>query len=68
MNNEIIVSVYCLAYNHENYITQTLEGFINQKTNFKFEVFVHDDASTDNTKKIIMDYICILGRWAKFWS
>ena len=56
MNNEIIVSVYCLAYNHENYITQTLEGFINQKTNFKFEVFVHDDASTDNTKKIIMDY------------
>ena len=56
MNNEIVVSVYCLAYNHEEYITQTLEGFVNQKTNFKFEVFVHDDASTDNTKEIILSY------------
>ena len=50
------VSVYCLAFNHENYISQTLEGFINQNTDFKYEVFVHDDASTDGTSKIIQEY------------
>ena len=54
--NEIAVSVYCLAYNHEKYIKQALEGFIKQKTNFKYEVIVHDDASTDGTADIIREY------------
>ena len=53
MEEEIKVSVYCLAYNHEKYIKDCLEGFVNQKTNFKYEVIVHDDASTDNTASII---------------
>ena len=51
-----LVSVYCLTYNHEKYIKDALEGFINQKTDFEYEVFVHDDASTDNTAKIIKEY------------
>lgn len=50
------VSVYCMAYNHEKYIRSALEGFVNQKTNFDYEVFVHDDASTDNTASIIREY------------
>lgn len=50
------VSVYSLVYNHEKYLRSTLEGFVNQKTNFDYEVFVHDDASTDNSAKIIMEY------------
>ena len=54
--NEILVSVICLAYNHEKYIKSALDGFVNQKTNFKFEVLVHDDASTDNTAMIIREY------------
>lgn len=56
MNQKIMVSVYCLAYNHEKYIKDCLEGFVNQKTNFKYEVIVHDDASTDNTANIIKEY------------
>lgn len=56
MGNNVEVSVYCLAYNHEKYIRKTLESFVRQKTNFKFEVFVHDDASTDNTASIIREY------------
>lgn len=56
MEEEIKVSVYCLAYNHEKYIKDCLEGFVNQKTNFKYEVIVHDDASTDNTASIIKEY------------
>lgn len=51
-----MVSVYCLAYNHEPFIRDALEGFVNQKTNFKYEVIVHDDASTDGTANIIREY------------
>lgn len=54
--SEIEVSVYCLAYNHEKYIRDALEGFVKQKTNFRYEVFVHDDASTDKTASIIREY------------
>lgn len=45
-----------MAYNHEKYIRSALEGFVNQKTNFEYEVFVHDDASTDQTASIIAEY------------
>lgn len=55
-NSEIVVSVICTAYNHEKYIRQCLEGFISQKANFAFEVLINDDASTDNTAKIIREY------------
>lgn len=55
-NNQIMVSVCCLTYNHEKYITETLEGFVSQKTNFTFEVLIHDDASTDKTADIIRAY------------
>ncbi len=40
-----LVTVFCLAYNHEKYIRTTFEGFVKQKTTFKFKVLVHDDAS-----------------------
>ena len=56
MSREIMVSVVCLTYNHEKYIRQTLEGFVSQKTTFKYEVIIHDDASTDKTAKIIKEY------------
>ncbi len=51
-----LVSIICTAYNHESFINQCLEGFIFQKTLFPFEIIVHDDASTDNTKSIILEY------------
>lgn len=56
MQQDIIVSVLCTAYNHESYIRQCLDGFVMQKTNFKFEAIVHDDASTDNTASVIREY------------
>ena len=54
--NDIMVSICCLAYNHEQYIRGALDSFLMQKTNFKFEVLIHDDASTDNTPDIIREY------------
>ncbi len=56
MNNNIMVSILCTAYNHEKYIRQCLNGFMMQKTSFSFEVIVHDDASTDHTADIIREY------------
>ncbi|MEI9913715.1 MAG: glycosyltransferase [Candidatus Saccharibacteria bacterium] len=51
-----LVSIICLTYNQEDYLEQTLDSFLMQKTNFPFEVIIHDDASTDNTRKIIEKY------------
>ncbi|MBQ8830403.1 MAG: glycosyltransferase [Oscillospiraceae bacterium] len=56
MQSGIMVSIVCLAYNHEKYIRQTLDGFLSQKTEFAFEAIIHDDASTDNTSKVIREY------------
>ena len=57
MNNQsITVSVICTAYNHEKYIRKCLDGIVGQKTNFKFEAIIHDDASTDTTADIIREY------------
>lgn len=50
------VSICTLAYNQEKYIKQTLDGLIMQKTDFPFEVLIHDDASTDQTANIIREY------------
>ena len=36
--DEILVSVCCITYNHEKYIKEALEGFLNQKTNFNYEI------------------------------
>jgi glycosyltransferase involved in cell wall biosynthesis len=54
--NTPIISIICTAYNQENYIKDALEGFVNQKTNFPFEIIVHDDASTDKTASLIKEY------------
>lgn len=51
-----LVAIQCTAYNHSQYIRQTLDGFVQQKTNFPFVAIVHDDASTDGTDEIIKEY------------
>lgn len=53
---EIMVSVICNTYNHKDYIKDALESFLMQKTEFAFEILVHDDASTDGTPEIIREY------------
>ena len=54
--DNVLVSICCLTFNHENYVRKTLDGFLMQKTDFKYEILIHDDASTDNTSKIIKEY------------
>ena len=52
----IMVSIICITYNHEKYLTKTFESMLAQKTNFEYEIIVHDDASTDLSQKIIKEY------------
>lgn len=53
---KVRVSIFCTAYNQEDYISAALDSFLIQECNFKYEILVHDDASTDNTPAIIRAY------------
>ena len=55
VQGNIMVTVRCITYNHAPYIRKCLEGFVMQKTSFRFEVVVHDDASTDGTADIVRE-------------
>lgn len=50
------VSISCLTYNHGKFISDALEGFLMQQTNFSYEILIHDDASTDDTVEIVKSY------------
>lgn len=52
-----VISIMCFSYNHEKYIKDAIDGFLIQKTEYPFEIIVHDDASEDSTTKIIQGYV-----------
>ena len=52
----ITVSVICITHNHAEYIREALEGILMQKTSFKYEILIHDVASTDGTSEILKEY------------
>ncbi len=56
MKEKIMVSICCVTYNQEKYISKAIDSFLNQETNFSYEIIIHDDASTDGTVEIINDY------------
>ena len=53
---KILVSVVVTSYNHRLYIREAIEGVLRQKTDFPFELIIHDDCSTDGTQDIIREY------------
>lgn len=55
MENKILVSVCIPAYNHEKTIKQSINSVLEQDVNFKYEIIIGDDCSTDNTAKILKE-------------
>lgn len=51
-----LVTVICFTYNHEKFISQAIESFLDQITSFSMQIVIHDDASEDNTTEIIEGY------------
>lgn len=56
MNNQPLVSIYILVFNHANYLRETIDSVLMQKTDFDYEIIIGDDASTDGSQEIIKEY------------
>lgn len=52
-----MVRTYCATFNHENYITDALKGFVLQQTAFPVVYTIVDDASTDSTATVIKHFV-----------
>ncbi len=52
----IEISVIVVTFNHLKYIRQAMDSFVGQKTDFDYEILVHDDCSTDGTAEIVREY------------
>lgn len=55
MDERIIVSIIVPVYNHENYINECLSGILKQKVDFKYEVWIGEDCSNDNSRKVLKE-------------
>lgn len=58
MNNssQIVLAIYCMVYNHEAFLRKCFDGFVMQKTDFRFVAVIHEDCSTDSSVAIIREY------------
>lgn len=54
---DFLVLTKCATYNHENYITDAMNGFAMQQTTFPVVSVIIDDASTDKTASVIRTYL-----------
>lgn len=50
------VTVIVLTYNQADTIGRTLESILAQEAGFDYEILIGDDASTDDTRRICLDY------------
>jgi cellulose synthase/poly-beta-1,6-N-acetylglucosamine synthase-like glycosyltransferase len=61
-SDEPLVTVIVPNYNHENYLEERLQSIINQ--NYRnIEIIILDDASGDNSKEIIDQFLAKDQRW-----
>lgn len=53
---DVMVSICVQTFQHVNYIEDCLNGILNQKTSFNYEILLGDDGSTDGTREICKTY------------
>lgn len=57
MENNPEISVIMLTYNHGPYLKEAIEGVLSQKTNFRTELIICNDASPDDSDEIIKPFV-----------
>lgn len=56
MDRQLKVSVLVMTYNHAEFIRQALDSVLMQKVTFDYELLISEDASTDGTRELVIDY------------
>ncbi|MDI9817774.1 MULTISPECIES: glycosyltransferase [unclassified Legionella] len=56
LQENVQVSVCVITYQQVQYINECLESLVNQQTDFKFEIVIRDDNSTDGTADVILKF------------
>lgn len=55
-SDPVTVSICTITFNHAPFIAQCIEAFLDQRCDFKVEIIIYDDASTDGTADIVREY------------
>jgi glycosyltransferase involved in cell wall biosynthesis len=50
------VSIILVTYNHERFIAKAMESVMSQATDYRFELLISEDCSTDRTREIVEKY------------
>ncbi len=56
IDEDVHVSIVLTVYNNEDYLSRCIDSILTQRTDFRFEVLIGDDASTDCSLSIIQEY------------
>lgn len=56
LENNPLVSICVITYQHAKYIEECLDSILMQKTNFSYEIVIGEDESTDGTREICERY------------
>lgn len=51
-----LVSVLMVAYNHQDYLAEAIEGVLQQRCDFEYELLIGEDCSRDDTRRIALEY------------
>lgn len=56
VNSNCILQIVIITYNHENTIARTIDSVLEQITDYKYQIIITDDCSTDSTLEICQKY------------
>lgn len=54
--NKPVISVWVITFNHAEFIGKCLDSILSQETEYRFEICLGEDESTDNTREICLEY------------